>query len=52
MLSGMLSDTVVLRSPTTTKLDKDIATWLAGLCKVDIAEYGQQMFAAGSSLEE
>jgi len=51
MLSGMLSDTVVLRSPTTTKLDKDIATWLAGLCKVDIAEYGQQMFAAGSSLE-
>jgi manganese-dependent inorganic pyrophosphatase len=51
LLSGMLSDTVVLRSPTTTRLDRDLAGWLAGLSKVDIEAYGHQMFAAGSSLE-
>jgi manganese-dependent inorganic pyrophosphatase len=51
MLSAMLSDTLVLRSPTTTPLDRDIARWLAGLAKVDIEAYGGEMFAAGASLE-
>ncbi len=51
MLSAMLSDTLVLRSPTTTVLDRDIAAWLAGLAGVDIEGYGGEMFAAGASLE-
>jgi manganese-dependent inorganic pyrophosphatase len=51
MLSAMLSDTLVLRSPTTTQLDRDLAGWLAGLSGVDIEKYGGEMFAAGASLE-
>ena len=51
MLSAMLSDTLVLRSPTTTPLDRDVAAWLAGLAGVEIDAYGEEMFAAGASLE-
>jgi len=51
MLSALLSDTVILRSPTTTSLDREIAGWLSRLCGVDIEKHGAQMFAAGSSLE-
>jgi len=51
MLSAMLSDTLVLRSPTTTAIDRDIAGWLAGLSGVEIEKYGEEMFAAGASLE-
>lgn len=51
LLSAMLSDTLVLRSPTTTRLDRDIAAWLAELARVDIDAYGAEMFAAGASLE-
>ena len=47
MLSAMLSDTLVLRSPTTTRLDREIAGWLAGLARVDLEAYGSEMFAAG-----
>jgi manganese-dependent inorganic pyrophosphatase len=51
MLSAMLSDTLVLRSPTTTPLDRDVGKWLAGLAGVTIEKYGEEMFAAGASLE-
>jgi manganese-dependent inorganic pyrophosphatase len=51
MLSAMLSDTLVLRSPTTTPLDRDISGWLAGLAGVVMEKYGEEMFAAGASLE-
>jgi manganese-dependent inorganic pyrophosphatase len=51
MLSAMLSDTLVLRSPTTTPMDREVAAWLAGLAGVQIDTYGEEMFAAGASLE-
>ena len=51
MLSAMLSDTIILRSPTTTSLDREIASWLAGICGIDLEKYGSEMFTAGSSLE-
>jgi manganese-dependent inorganic pyrophosphatase len=51
MLSAMLSDTVILRSPTTTRMDKEIAEWLAGIAGVNIEKHGEEMFAAGASLE-
>ena len=51
MLSAMLSDTLILRSPTTTRLDREIAGWLAELSGVDIEKHGGEMFAAGASLE-
>ena len=47
----MLSDTLILRSPTTARLDQEIAGWLAELARVDIEAYGREMFAAGASLE-
>jgi len=50
MLSAILSDTVILKSPTTTGLDQDIAGWLAEIAEVEIETYGEQMFAAGSEL--
>lgn len=52
MLSAILSDTVILRSPTTTPLDHEIAQDLAGLAGVDIHEWGEEMFAAGTNLHE
>jgi len=52
MLSAVISDTVLLKSPTTTGLDREMAEWLATLAGLDIQEYGEQMLAAGSSLKE
>lgn len=52
MLSAILSDTVILRSPTTTALDHEMAQDLAGLAGVDIHEWGEEMFAAGTNLHE
>ncbi len=51
MLSAMLSDTIILRSPTTTALDRELAAWLAELAGADVEKHGAEMFAAGSSLE-
>lgn len=51
MLSGILSDTLILKSPTTTDLDRKIAEELAGLAGLDFEKYGMEMLKAGSSLE-
>ena len=51
MLSGILSDTLILTSPTTTELDKEVVTKLAQLAEVDYKEYGLDMLKAGSSLK-
>ena len=50
MLSAILSDTLVLRSPTTTAVDREIGQWLAEVAGVDLEQYGSEMFAAGSSV--
>ncbi|MCQ2482898.1 MAG: DHH family phosphoesterase [Clostridia bacterium] len=44
MLTGLVSDTLILRSPTTTPLDKKYANELAILCDVDLQEFGISMF--------
>jgi len=51
MLSGILSDTLILKSPTTTLLDKVAVIELEILAHVNYQEYGMEMFNAGSSLE-
>ena len=51
MLSGILSDTLILKSPTTTKLDVEAVLELSLLANVNYQEYGMEMFKAGSSLE-
>jgi len=50
MLAGLLSDTVILKSPTTTDLDRELAAWLSGLCGFGIEEFGSRIFRAGSAL--
>jgi manganese-dependent inorganic pyrophosphatase len=50
LLSGLLSDTVILKSPTTTEIDREFAPWLARLAGLNLEEYGARLFAAGSSL--
>lgn len=50
MLAGLLSDTVILKSPTTTDLDRELAGWLGGLAGRDPQEFGRRIFAAGSTL--
>ena len=50
MLSAILSDTLLLKSPTTTNLDKEVALSLATIANIDINEYGMSMLKAGSSI--
>lgn len=50
LLAGLLSDTVILKSPTTTAMDHDLAAWLGTLAGRDPGEFGSQIFMAGSSL--
>jgi len=50
MLAGLLSDTVLLKSPTTTAVDRDLVGWLGKCSDLDPLEFGRQMFQAGSAL--
>lgn len=51
MLSGILSDTLLLHSPTTTQLDKKIANNLAKIASLDIDEYGLNLLSSGVSID-
>ncbi len=50
LLSGILSDTLLFRSPTTTDRDRAMAEWLAPLAKVDINAYGTELMGAAPGL--
>ena len=51
MLSGILSDTLCLQSPTTTEIDKKVVEDLSLIAGVDYEKYALDMFKAGTSLE-
>ena len=51
MLSAILSDTLIFKSPTTTEEDIFAASKLAKIAKVNINEYGYLMFKAASSIK-
>lgn len=51
MLSAIISDTLLFRSPTATELDKEIAFNLSQIAGVDIDKYGLEMLKGGSSLK-
>ncbi len=51
MLSAILSDTLIFKSPTCTQDDIRIATKLAEIAEVDLYAYGAELLAAGTSLE-
>ncbi|MDT8317308.1 MAG: putative manganese-dependent inorganic diphosphatase [bacterium] len=52
LLSGIISDTIILKSPTTTDRDRNIVVWLeekSGLCH---EVFGKEIFAATASLKK
>ena len=51
MLSGIISDTLLFRSPTTTRRDKEAVFELADISGIDYESYGMEMLKAGSSLK-
>ena len=50
MASGIISDTLFLKSPTTTEVDKTILEWLRQRCKVDLDVFAKTFFEIGSAL--
>ena len=50
MLSCILSDTLEFRSPTTTDVDRELATRLADELGLSIPDYAAEMFAAKSDV--
>ena len=50
LLSAIISDTVLFKSPTCTEYDKMTAKRLAEIAGVDINEYGLEMLKAGSGI--
>ena len=51
LLSGILSDTLILKSPTATPRDVEAVEALSYLAGVDYQTYGMDMLKAGTSLE-
>ncbi|MEG6521558.1 putative manganese-dependent inorganic diphosphatase [Desulfotomaculum sp. 1211_IL3151] len=51
LLAGILSDTLLFKSPTTTDLDKESALELNNIVKIDMEHFAMEMFKLGSSLE-
>ena len=51
LLSAILSDTLMFRSPTCTAVDKNAAADLSSIAEVDIETFATDMFTAGSNLK-
>jgi manganese-dependent inorganic pyrophosphatase len=51
LLAGILSDTVILKSPTTTVADHQMVAWLENCSGLVAADFGRDIFAASSSLK-
>jgi len=52
MLSAIISDTVLFRSPTTTDEDKAAVKELAEIAGVDYEAYGMEMLKAGADISD
>ena len=51
MVSGIISDTLLMKSPTTTELDKKAIAELSKIAEINPSEYAYEMFKAGSSIK-
>ena len=51
LLSAIISDTLMFRSPTCTPFDKGVAERLAEIADVDIEDHAKKMFRAGSDFK-
>ena len=52
LLSAVISDTVLFRSPTCTPEDRAAAEKLANIAGVDIEKYGMEMLKAGANVSD
>ena len=52
MASSIISDTLLLKSPTTTEYDKKALEELEKIVGIDIKEYGLEMLKAGTDLND
>ncbi len=50
MASGIISDTLFLKSPTTTEIDRSILKWLRQQCSIDLDDFARTFFEIGSAL--
>ena len=50
LLAGLISDTVILKSPTTTNTDIDTAHELSKIANVDISMFAEKMFSSMGGL--
>ena len=50
MCAGILSDTLMFKSPTTSKKDKIAAVDLANIAGIDMTDFSSSMFRAGSEI--
>jgi len=48
LLAGIMSDTVILKSPTTTKRDRELVVWLEPIAGLEHASFGRDIFASCS----
>lgn len=52
MASAIISDTLLLKSPTTTKYDKKALEELEPIANIEINKYGLEMLKAGTNLDD
>jgi manganese-dependent inorganic pyrophosphatase len=50
LLSAILTDTLMFKSPTTTEYDKEMADWLNEIVGIDMEEHAREIFAAKSDI--
>ncbi|UTR13316.1 manganese-dependent inorganic pyrophosphatase [Salipaludibacillus sp. LMS25] len=52
MISAIISDSLLFKSPTCTKEDRDAANELAKIADVDLEAYGLEMLKAGADMSD
>ncbi len=52
MLSAIVSDSLLFKSPTCTELDKEAALKLAKIADIDVEVYGLELLKAGTDLSD
>ena len=50
LASGIVADTLLLSSPTTTQIDRDVLDWLEPMLPCTAATLAEEFFATGSAL--
>lgn len=52
LCAAIISDTLLFRSPTTTDVDRRMVDRMSKIADIDVEDFANQMFKAGTSLKE